>query len=495
MSDADDDLPYGDEAFDNYNPFSDKNAYDDASGEGGNRADEVAKPTRAIHLTASETQDEQESSEASDSESDYDAELFEKFMQGHTQSQSATSPYQPAGPIHPNPQESMSFSMNRSTVGTRETTDSRRQRASMVVGTSFIPLAVQKVQNMAAHGGSPRQYQMKHGIGIAADSGMALPEDITGSNNMLATPLSGSRENFLKPIPQAGPTHSTSGLTGFLHTRQKEPSNRSFSNFVAVASSHIFPAAHRSRTMIPQHAVSASSFRHIPGSGTTFTAQRSLSAASDNIIFGMGGGELTVSRSAAGALREGAVEGSVTSLSMLMMANGGGAAGGGTLALSRLRNAVTAEGPDAASTLHSSAEKQVGFDAGSKDQKMVQGTGTTGKDKDKRVFRQKEIFLQLSIIFGVCLLVIVVYDYACLLIYDFVPVTAQWLISLMFLQVAAIYLFILSLIYANEAGNLTRVRWSLLVGAINLIAFLLRVVLQLQFAGYEVAGVEDVQNK
>ncbi|KAJ3025784.1 UNVERIFIED_CONTAM: hypothetical protein HDU68_006691 [Siphonaria sp. JEL0065] len=123
---------------------------------------------------------------------------------------------------------------------------------------------------------------------------------------------------------------------------------------------------------------------------------------------------------------------------------------------------------------------------------MVLSRADTNKRSLLKTFRQKEIYLQLSVIFGIFLLGVVVYDFCCLLVWEFAPVTVKWLISLLFLHVSAIYLFVLSFIYANESRNYPQIKFCLLAGGINFLAFILRVVLQLQFGGYEPAGMEDL---
>ncbi|KAI9362076.1 hypothetical protein DFJ73DRAFT_813323 [Zopfochytrium polystomum] len=102
-----------------------------------------------------------------------------------------------------------------------------------------------------------------------------------------------------------------------------------------------------------------------------------------------------------------------------------------------------------------------------------------------RVFRRKEIFVQLSFIFGVFLFFVVTLDYVALLRYEAVLLSAQWLISLLFLHVTSIYLFLLAFVYANAGADSHR-RWMAVgAGALNLTAFIIRAVLEIVFSGYK----------
>ncbi|KAJ3101740.1 hypothetical protein HDU97_001090 [Phlyctochytrium planicorne] len=93
------------------------------------------------------------------------------------------------------------------------------------------------------------------------------------------------------------------------------------------------------------------------------------------------------------------------------------------------------------------------------------------------VFKRKRIFLELSLIFGVSLTAIVIYEYYTILILEKVPLTAYWLLSILVLHVWGFYLFILAFVYANEAEDRTKIVLSLFCGALNLVSFLLRCVL------------------
>ncbi|KAJ3353186.1 hypothetical protein GGF32_003164 [Allomyces javanicus] len=105
-------------------------------------------------------------------------------------------------------------------------------------------------------------------------------------------------------------------------------------------------------------------------------------------------------------------------------------------------------------------------------------------DQKSLVVRKKEIYAQLSMIFGVLLIAFVVTDYVSLLVYLRVSVLRPWLMSIQILHVAAFYLFLLSFIYANEAGDLATLKKALGAFVVNLGAFLGRMVFDIQFDGY-----------
>ncbi|KNE67446.1 hypothetical protein AMAG_11908 [Allomyces macrogynus ATCC 38327] len=105
-------------------------------------------------------------------------------------------------------------------------------------------------------------------------------------------------------------------------------------------------------------------------------------------------------------------------------------------------------------------------------------------DQKSLVVRKKEIYAQLSLIFGVLLIAFVVTDYVSLLVYLRVSVLRPWLMSIQILHVAAFYLFLLSFIYANEAGDLATLKKALGAFVVNLGAFLGRMVFDIQFDGY-----------
>ncbi|KAJ3371767.1 hypothetical protein GGF31_002746 [Allomyces arbusculus] len=105
-------------------------------------------------------------------------------------------------------------------------------------------------------------------------------------------------------------------------------------------------------------------------------------------------------------------------------------------------------------------------------------------DQKSLVVRKKEIYAQLSLIFGVLLIAFVVTDYVSLLVYLRVSVLRPWLMSIQILHVAAFYLFLLSFIYANEAGDLATLKKALGAFIVNLGAFLGRMVFDIQFDGY-----------
>ncbi|KNE64073.1 hypothetical protein AMAG_09131 [Allomyces macrogynus ATCC 38327] len=105
-------------------------------------------------------------------------------------------------------------------------------------------------------------------------------------------------------------------------------------------------------------------------------------------------------------------------------------------------------------------------------------------DQKSLVVRKKEIYAQLSLIFGMLLIAFVVTDYVSLLVYLRVSVLRPWLMSIQILHVAAFYLFLLSFIYANEAGDLATLKKALGAFVVNLGAFLGRMVFDIQFDGY-----------
>ncbi|KAJ3234298.1 hypothetical protein HDU81_001511 [Chytriomyces hyalinus] len=122
---------------------------------------------------------QQEDSSAESSESEYDAAMFDQFMRGHTESETARN--RSGAQTKTNSRfGSDAGSQLASTPLTRtnfETKDSRRQRASLLVGNTFVPLALQKVQNLTAVNEMPVKAGLQHGYGIAtgADSDFLLP--------------------------------------------------------------------------------------------------------------------------------------------------------------------------------------------------------------------------------------------------------------------------------------------------------------------------------
>ncbi|ORZ31834.1 hypothetical protein BCR44DRAFT_78663 [Catenaria anguillulae PL171] len=117
------------------------------------------------------------------------------------------------------------------------------------------------------------------------------------------------------------------------------------------------------------------------------------------------------------------------------------------------------------------------------------GAAGLGGDDDEvagksLVVRKKEIYAQLALIFGTILLGFVVYDYVSLLAYRVVSSLRPWLMSIQILHVASFYLFLLSFIYANEAGDLRTLKKSLVAFVINLTAFLARVTFDVLYADY-----------
>ncbi|KAJ3204231.1 tRNA(m(1)G37)methyltransferase [Entophlyctis luteolus] len=104
---------------------------------------------------------------------------------------------------------------------------------------------------------------------------------------------------------------------------------------------------------------------------------------------------------------------------------------------------IAAEFVDAvrAGSLHSGSEPNITEakqEAGDTIDIHDANAGSTGFGQDSKKmkkpsfeFRKKEVFSQLSLIFGVCLLGIVLNDYVSLLVNEVSPVTGQWLISLL----------------------------------------------------------------
>ncbi|KAJ3203603.1 hypothetical protein HDU67_010100 [Dinochytrium kinnereticum] len=90
------------------------------------------------------------------------------------------------------------------------------------------------------------------------------------------------------------------------------------------------------------------------------------------------------------------------------------------------------------------------------------------------VFNRKRIFLELSFIFGVSMLAVVLLEYIYMLILEQIPITTYWLFSLLIIHTWGIYLFILAFVYANEAEDRQKVALALFSGAINVTAFALK---------------------
>ncbi|KAI9143776.1 hypothetical protein BKA69DRAFT_1058932 [Paraphysoderma sedebokerense] len=101
------------------------------------------------------------------------------------------------------------------------------------------------------------------------------------------------------------------------------------------------------------------------------------------------------------------------------------------------------------------------------------------------VVRKKEIYAQLSLIFGLVLSAFVIYDYIALITFETQTVTSSWLLSLLVLHVAAFYLFLLAFIYSTEAGDIRGLKLSITAGLVNLAAFVSRTAFQLVFVNFE----------
>ncbi|KAL7750622.1 hypothetical protein RI367_003964 [Sorochytrium milnesiophthora] len=100
------------------------------------------------------------------------------------------------------------------------------------------------------------------------------------------------------------------------------------------------------------------------------------------------------------------------------------------------------------------------------------------------VVKKKEIYAQLSIIFGIVLCAFVLVDYIFLLVKEHPSGLKEFLLSIQILHVGAFYLFLLGFIYANEAGDLHGLKTSILAFLINLTAFVARCTFELTFADY-----------
>lgn len=114
------------------------------------------------------------------------------------------------------------------------------------------------------------------------------------------------------------------------------------------------------------------------------------------------------------------------------------------------------------------------------------------KDSIHNVLRKKDIYFQLSFIFGIAASVIVAYEYVSIFMIQTPPATSTWLILILVLQSMAFYLCLLSFIYANEAGDTRRIKWTVAAAMLNLMAFILRITLNLRFSGYFPDGIENI---
>ncbi|KAI9179520.1 hypothetical protein H9P43_004847 [Blastocladiella emersonii ATCC 22665] len=109
--------------------------------------------------------------------------------------------------------------------------------------------------------------------------------------------------------------------------------------------------------------------------------------------------------------------------------------------------------------------------------------GGAGEGKSL-VVRKKEIYAHLSLIFGAILSGFVVYDYISLTVLLRVSSLRPWLMSIQIAHVASFYLFLLSFIYANEAGDLQTLKKSLLALALNAGSFIARTAFDIAYAPY-----------
>ncbi|KAI8834731.1 hypothetical protein BJ741DRAFT_609013 [Chytriomyces cf. hyalinus JEL632] len=460
-------------------------------------------------------QQEQEDSSAESSESEYDSAMFDQFMRGHTESETARN--RSGAQTKTNSRfGSDAGSQLASTPLTRtnfETKDSRRQRASLLVGNTFVPLALQKVQNLTAVNEMPVKVGLHHGYGIAAgaDSDFLLTR-ASSSQKLLATPLSTSQDSLLLARPASKTKLNAFGKIISSAASIMRTTTATNQTLAPPPSNNPHPGdASRQRAIAPLAVSSTAagktgSMLMIP----SFDAGNRSIANSETILYGMTGDSaadasntnLASANSTAGISkpayaskthlelysRGGDGYESTTSLSLVLPARGNASTG-----------AIISKPPsgayDAGSRFGDAMSQDQAKRTDSPVPKTSGGAATAPlKDSKKsaklRGYQQKEIYLQLAWIFGCCLLVIVIYDFACVALNDFTPVTAQWLISLQLLQVAALYLSLLSFIYANEAENNLRVRLSATAGAINLFAFILRAVFQLLFGGYIPYGIE-----
>lgn len=113
------------------------------------------------------------------------------------------------------------------------------------------------------------------------------------------------------------------------------------------------------------------------------------------------------------------------------------------------------------------------------------------RHKERSVHEKKQQYIQLSIFFGAFSFAIVIYELISLNVLEKVPFTASWLISLLCVQVGSFYLFLLGYIYSNEDGDEAYRRMAIFSLCLNLIAFIMRLVVNLGLNGFLPPGIEN----
>ncbi|KAJ3292651.1 hypothetical protein HDU79_001179 [Rhizoclosmatium sp. JEL0117] len=418
-------------------------------------------------LTKDEIDAEEDANDSNESDDEYDETMFTKFLQGSHSSGGSRSYEDDDGDNFGN-----LIKVAISGVPTFQHTSARN--ASLAVATKNVPAALRKAQQLSTTAG-PLSAKLAIPNNTAtsisrANTGNRVPPGLNTSNQLqlqatpIGKPISEASFSNLKPISRVPSVN-----------QPIQP--RSESAISATGGPDVLLSPTQSRYISPSQFPSGVRGTYGTSREHLEPTPQQVGTSAYSIMFGMDS-SATLEQSMTSlemALRGQRME----SLNMLSVGIAGGYDDEDDLLL-------PVEGEE------NSSWSGEGFAAYIKHGSVLKRGGGTRKKSMMVNFQQKKIFLQLCFIFGVCLLVIVVYDYICLLVLEFAPVTVQWLISLLFLHVSAMYLFLLSFIYANESRNDSQIRLSYVAGGINAVAFILRVILQLQFSGYEPAGMEDL---
>lgn len=106
----------------------------------------------------------------------------------------------------------------------------------------------------------------------------------------------------------------------------------------------------------------------------------------------------------------------------------------------------------------------------------------------KLSFKRKQVYVWLALVFGLLLLFTVFYDFSMTVWFQSLdPLPAGWRPALMLLHSATFFIFVIGFIYSREAHSTRDVIVALAAFAINLMAFIMRIVYELWFIDFHPA--------